>query len=136
MEHMVGLLAVRGNNGKPYVFMICPFLELCMVITPHPLAFCLYLIARFQLRVQESSENVRRKIARTEIHPSVLVHLAAEKATSIGSLLTDNFGSLDILRIVDQKGTALTTTDVLGFMKALRCQTTKRTKIFPFVLPK
>src|SRR5205807_1357198 len=89
-----------------------------------------------QLSIEKSRENLRRQIARTNIHPCVLVHLASKEAASVGSFLSNDFRPRNISRIVNDQSAAFATDEIFSLMKALGGETTIGTQIFAFEFPK
>src|SRR5438309_8637773 len=77
IKHVVRLFAVSGHNRERYLAILRPSLKILIVVLPNALATCLDLITGFQLGVQKCRESIRRKIARSYIHPSVFVYLTA-----------------------------------------------------------
>ena len=63
-----------------------PIRQMLAVEVPDLLAVALDLLALFQLGQQEGCQDVRRQVARADIHPGVLVHLAAEETAAVGAL--------------------------------------------------
>src|ERR1700735_1860334 len=85
----------------------------------------LNFLPRLQLGKQKSGEEVGGKVARPDVDPAVFIDLAAEELASIGALFSNDQSALDQLRIVHQQRAALATGHVLGFVKALRGQTSE-----------
>ena len=84
-----------------------------------------------ELTKQERRQELRWQIARSEIHPGVLVHLAAEELTAIGALLAQDLGALREMWIVQDQGPALAAADVLRFVKTQRRHRAERTQGAP-----
>ena len=103
IKHVVSLFAFGWNNREPDAVRVGPGSQLTHVCFPDFSSPCLNLIAIFELRAEERGQQVRGQIARPDVYPRVLVHLAAEKSASIGSFFPKNFGALDKLRIIDQE---------------------------------
>ena len=80
IEHVVGLLAVRGHEWKLHATISCPVLQSLIVVLPYLASPGLYPVLLFELGIQEGGENVRGQVARTHIYPGVLVYLTAEEA--------------------------------------------------------
>ena len=90
----------------------------------------------FKLRKKKSRQNIGRQIARAEIDPRVFIDLAAKKTTSIRTLLADNLGAFNELRIVNDQGAAFAACEVFCLVKALRRQAAKRPKKFSAIFSK
>src|SRR5438128_1763658 len=76
-----------------------PVAQLRVVPLPDAPPLRLNLGARLQLRVKEGGEQVRGEIARAQVDPGVLVHLAAKEAAAVGAFLPDDLGALDVLPV-------------------------------------
>src|ERR1700738_363218 len=118
VKHVVCLFAVRGDDRESYLTIPRPSLKILIVVLPNVFPLCLNIITAFQLSEQKCRENIRRKIARSDIYPGVFVYLAAKEAAAIRTFLPDDFSSLDKFRIVDHQGPAFSTRKVLGFVEA------------------
>ncbi len=81
--------------------------------------------SRLQLRQQEGRQDIGRQVAGADVHPGVLVHLAAEEAAAVGAFLADDLGALDVAWVVDQQRAALAAGEVLGLVEALGGQAPK-----------
>ena len=71
----------------------------------------------FHLRPQEGRDNFTGQVGGADIHPRVLVHLAAEKLAAVGALFPNDLGAFDKAFIIDQQSAALAGDDVLGLVK-------------------
>src|SRR6266576_2867427 len=118
MKHVVSLFAFGWDNRQPHAVCFGPGSQLAGVGFPNLLSLRLNLIAVFELCAEERRQQVRWQIARPDIYPGVLVHLAAEKSASIGSLFPKNFGALVKLRVIDQQRAAFSTREILGLVEA------------------
>src|SRR5678816_3635231 len=94
IEHVVRLFAFGWDNREPDAVCFGPGTQLARVCFPGLSSPRLNLIAVSELCAEECGQQVRRQIARPNIHPGVFVDLAAEKSASIGSLFPKNFGAL------------------------------------------
>ncbi len=87
-----------------------------------------------QLAPEYGCEQVAQHPAGSDIHPGVLVDLAAQELASIRALLAKGLRSFDERGIVDQQGTALTAGDVLGLVETLRRHRAERAEVLALVL--
>ena len=76
----------------------------------------------FHLRPQKGGDEFAGQIRRTDVHPGVFVHLAAEELAAVGALLADDLGASCQRRIVDQQRAAFAGDDVLGLVEAETAQ--------------
>ena len=74
-------------------------------------------LSLFHLRPKKGGDDIAWQKGGTDIHPTVLIHLATKKLTAIGALLTDDFATLDQSRVIDEQGAPFTRYDVLRLMK-------------------
>src|SRR5271169_693270 len=104
-----------------------------MVPVPFPdaLALLLDFLPGLELRKQKSSQEIGRKVARPNINPAVFINLAAEELASVRALFPDNQRALHEVRVVHQQSAALSAGNVLGLVKALRGQASKRARVLP-----
>jgi hypothetical protein len=58
------------------------------------------------------------------------VHLTAKKPAPIRAFLTENFSAFEIAEVINEKRTAFSAGEVLGFVKALRSKTSKGAEVF------
>src|SRR3954463_4072859 len=114
---MVGLLRVGRDSRKTDTGANCPVAQACFIAVPDPLAKAANLMIFFKLRKQERRQQIRGQIAGADVHPSVLVYLAAIEAASIRALFADDLGSLDIDWIVHNERSALAADYILGLVK-------------------
>ena len=118
IKHVVSLFAFGWDNREPDAVRFGPGSQLARVGFPDLSSPRLNLIAVFELCAEERGQQVRGQIARPDVYPRVLVHLAAEKSASIGSLFPKNFGALIKLRIIDQQRAAFSAREILGLVEA------------------
>ena len=90
----------------------------------------------FQLRPEQGRQHVRSHITGTQTAPSVLVHHSAQEAGSIRASLSDDFGLIDQVGIVDKKGSPLSARKILRFVKALGRERAERPELTPSVRTK
>src|SRR6266850_3294978 len=114
---MVGLFAVIRHEGKLHAVIAGPIFKVIEIILPDSFAPGLNTLTGFKLSIKEGCENIRRQVTRSDVHPCVLVHLTAEETAAIGSLFANNLGTFDILRIVNQQGSAFTASEILCLME-------------------
>src|SRR5580704_13606086 len=98
---------------------------MALVRFPDSTALFLNFLPRLELGKQKSSQKIGWKVARPDIDPAVFIDLAAEELASVGALFSNNQSAFHQLRIVHQQRAALATGHVLGFVKALRGQTSE-----------
>src|SRR5207302_6900269 len=67
-------------------------------------------------------------------YPRVFVHLAAEEAGAVGSLLPDDLSALDESIVVNQQRPAFSARDVFCFVETLRCKAAKGTEELAAIL--
>ena len=79
----------------------------------------LYSFSLLELSEQVRRQDVGRKIGRAEIHPGVLVHLAAEEARAVRALLAYDLGAVLERFIVHDQRPAFAAAEVLRLMKGL-----------------
>src|SRR6516225_4294918 len=115
---MVTLFALGWDNWNPNAVCFGPRSQLARVGFPDFSSPRLNLIAVFELRAEKCGQQVRGEIARPDVYPGVLVHLAAEESASIGSLFPKNFGALVKLGIIDQQRAAFSAGEILGLVEA------------------
>ncbi len=121
VEHVMRLLAVRRNRGQHDVVLPRPSSRKTgPVALPDGAPLGLDPLARLQLREQEGGEQFRRKPRRTDVHPGVLVHVAAEERRPVGALLPNDLGARDEVGVVEQDRPAFAALDVLRLVEALR----------------
>src|SRR6266480_4730282 len=118
MKHVVSLFAFGWDNRQPDVVCFGPGSQLPRVGFPDLSSLRLNLIPVFELCPEESRQQVRGQITRPDVYPRVLVHLAAEKSASIGSLFPKNFGALVKLRVINQQRAAFSAREILGLVEA------------------
>src|SRR5690349_20830012 len=115
---MVSLFAFGWDNWEPDTICVGPAGQLARVGFPDFSSPRLNLIALFELCPEERCQQIGREIARANVYPGILVHLAAKKSASIGSLFPKNFGAFVKPRIIDQQRAAFSTREILGLVKA------------------
>src|SRR5580700_6776201 len=120
--HVVRLFAVLGNGRSPDASLFRPAGKMLVVEVPNRGAALEYLIGLFKLCQQKGGQNIRRRVAGPYLDPGVLVHFPAKELLAVGPLVPQYFGTRDVVGVVDQKGAAFAAGNVLGFMKALRCE--------------
>ncbi len=130
VEEMGGVGASARYMGEFHALLRRPARKFRSVALPDFTSPLLDFFTRFKLGEQEGGQNFRWKITRTDIYPGVLVYLTAKKSASIGSLLADNFGSLDPIRSVDDQRPPLTTDEIFCFMKTLGGEAAKASQWF------
>jgi len=118
IKHVVTLFAFGWDNREPHAVCFGPGSQFAREGLPDFSSPRLNLIAVFELCAEECGQQVRGQIARPDIHPGVLVHLAAEKSASIGSFFAKNFGTLTKLLIIDQQRAAFSAREILGLVEA------------------
>src|SRR5258708_1992391 len=116
---------MRGYRGATDASCLCPGTQSSVVVFPNASAFFLDRRPHFELRVEKCRQHITHEIARTDIDPGILVHQPAKKSAAVGSLFANDFGAFKEAAIVNQQRATFTTSNVLGFVKALRCQTTE-----------
>ena len=116
---MVGLIAFRRDDGKTDIAARGPIRQLIPVTPPDGPAGGLNLVGSLELGVQECGQDIRRHIARSQIHPGVLVHLPAKETRAIGALLAEDLNPMEEPRIIDDQCAALAAAYVLGFVETL-----------------
>lgn len=79
-----------------------------------------------KLSEKEGSDDFSRKVAGSEIGPSVLVDLAPKKTGAVRALFTVDFAAFDEVEPVHQEGTALAGDDVLCFVEAQAAEVADR----------
>src|SRR5262245_20408552 len=133
IKHVVSLFAFGWDTREPDVICLSPRSQLARVGFPDLSPPRLNLIAVFELCTEERRQQVRGQITRADIHPRVLVHLAAEKTASIGSLFSKTFGALIKLRIIDQQRAAFSAREILCFVETESCQPPECAQVSPLI---
>ncbi len=131
--HVPGLLAVRRHHGLADAAGSAPIGQLGVITLPDLLAAFLNDRPHVELRIEEGGEHVAHHITAAHIDPGIFINLAAEEAGAVGALLANDFGSLGILRVIDQQRTAFPAGDVFGLVKALRGHAAQRAEPAAFV---
>jgi len=76
------------------------------------------VVGRCHLCGQEGGGDLARQIGRADVHPSVLVHLAAKEPAAVGAFLADDLRSFGEIAVTTEQGATLAANDVLGFVEA------------------
>ena len=84
------------------------------------------VVRLLHLRPKEGRDQLARKVGRADVHPRVLVDLAAEELAAVGALFADDLGALDEPRVVDQQRAALARDDVLRLVEATAAEVADR----------
>src|SRR5271157_2242453 len=104
-----------------------------LVVAPGSSPLVLNLVPSLRLREQKSCEKIGRKIAGAKIHPAILVYLSPEELAAVRPFLTNDEGPLHEFGIVHDQRSAFSTSHILGLMKTLRSETSKRASVLAFV---
>src|SRR6266704_2556288 len=123
------LVAISRHHRKTCAGARRPVLEARAISLPDPLPPFLDGIPRLELGEQRRGQEVRRQVAGAHVRPCVFVHEASEETAAVRALLAKDLGPVHELRIVDEKGSALTAAEVLGLVKALRRQAAERAEL-------
>ncbi len=135
VEHVIGLDAVGWGEGQAHILGGGPGGKFVCIGVPDALADGLDMRVGLELRQEEGCQEIGGQVAGADIHPGVFIYLAAEEAAAIGAFLSDDLGAFHILGVVDQQGAALAAGEVLGLVKALRCQAAEAAQGPALVLP-
>src|SRR4029453_73325 len=125
---MVGLVTVDWHGGQANIAPFGPVFEFVVVAFPDPLPHRLDLCVRFELCKQKCGQHVGRKITGPQVYPGIFVHLAAEEARAVRSLLPNYLCAFDKSRVINEQRSAFAARDVLRFVKTLRSKTAEGTK--------
>ena len=90
-------------------------------------------IRPLQLRPEVGGIEFTGKIGVSEIHPGIFVHLSPVKFGPVGSLFSQDLGSLVIFCIPNEKGASLPHGIILGFMKRKTAKVAKGAKRLPVI---
>lgn len=74
-----------------------------VVVIPDTLPRSLDLLFGLELGVQERGEKVGGAVARSNVDPSILVHLAAEELAAVSTLFADYFGAVDVGGVINNE---------------------------------
>src|SRR5258706_14681707 len=130
---MIGLFTLRWDNWQPDISAVCPIVQAIAITRPYLLPPSLDPVPCFQLTIKKCRQKVRWQIAGTDINPGVFVYLPAKEPIAICPFFTYDFRTLNIFWIIDQQGTALATSKILGLMKTLGCHHAKSSEITSFI---
>jgi hypothetical protein len=100
--HVVGLPAVRGHDRRPHARARAPVAQLGVVELPQRSALALDRVAGFELGTEKRRQDVGHDVARSDVDPRVLVHLAAEHGAAVGAFFSNDFRSVDMPWLVEQ----------------------------------
>src|SRR5262249_30614127 len=101
------------------------------VALPDRLALRLDRVLRLELGHEERRQDVRRKKARADVDPGVLVYLTAEEARAVGPLVSDDLSPLDEPGIVDHERAPFAAGEVLRLVEAQGGQLAERSQRLP-----
>src|SRR5580765_7122859 len=127
------LLAFRRNHRETRSAAVRPIAQLLRVPVPDLLSPGLDPVALLELRQQERGEELGGEVARSDVPPGVLVHLAAEEPRPVRSLLPDDLGALDQGGVVDEQRAPLPAGEVLRLVEALRGERAEGAQELPLV---
>src|SRR5262245_1484088 len=116
---------MRRDGRQNEAVLMCQIPQALIIVVPNLFAFYLDLFSGFKLSIEKRCKNIRWQEAGTDIHPCVLVDLPAKKAASISSFLSNNLGTFNVLRTIDNESAAFTAREVLGLMKTQRRKMTE-----------
>ncbi len=134
--HMVRMFAMSRNHRLADIILFSPTPEIFIIVFPNFPASRLDTLPILELRQEKTSQHVRRKVTRSNLHPAVFIHQAAEKFAAIRPLFPDDLRVFDQVRIIDKQRTALSAGDVLGFVETLRREFSEGAQVFAFVFAK
>src|SRR5580765_4450766 len=107
------LLAFRRNHRETRSAAVRPIAQLLRVPVPDLFSPRLDPVALLELRPQERGEELGGKVARSDVPPGVLVHLASEEPCTVGSLFANDLGTVDQGGVVDEESAPLAAGEVL-----------------------
>ena len=105
-----------------------------MIIIPDVHSFMINLSASLQLGTEICGIQLAGQIGRSEIHPGIFIHLAAEKLTSVSPLFPEDFCLFQVFIFLKQKSTALAHGIILGLMETEAAKITECSQSFPLII--
>jgi hypothetical protein len=130
------MLAMPRHCRELHGALVRPLPEMFVVVCPNLFSPLLNPLSGLELRIEESSKYVGRKIAGAKIYPGILVNFSSEELLAVGTLLPHDLGTIDVSRVIDDQGTAFATDKVLGFVETERSQCPKRAQRPALIRPK
>lgn len=104
-----------------------------MIVVPNVQPLCGNGFSLLHLGPEEGGDEFAGEVGGADVHPGVLVDLAAEELAAVGALLSDDLGAIRKSGVVDQQGAAFPGDDVLGFMERVAAQITDASQRPSFV---
>src|SRR5437588_9066882 len=98
---MVSILRRSRNGGQLGATFFGPGGEPGVIKLPNVPSSLLNLSPSFQLGPQKGCEQVGWQETATQIHPSILLHLSAQKAQPIRPLFPNDFRSCYVVAVVE-----------------------------------
>src|SRR5687767_1134275 len=117
---MPARLAAGGHHGLCRAGPSTPVAELALIGLPDMSAPRLNLRLALELTEQEGRDELGGDVARPDVHPGVLVHLAAKEPIPVRALLTNDLGALDQSGVVDHERAPFAAGEVLRVVEAQR----------------
>src|SRR5205809_1774263 len=131
--HVPVVLTVRGHDRATKQAVLLERGQHLVVALPDRHPFAGNALRLFELRPEESGDDVAWQERRTDILPGIFIDLAPEKTAAIRSLLANDFGAQHQIRIPQKQAAAFTGNDIFGFVKAETADVANGTQRAAFV---
>ena len=120
--HVGVMRAMLRNARTPQHSLFFQWSQRAVVHIPPFQPFAVDFLPVFQLGIQISGGHLSGQIGRTNVHPSVFVHLPAEKPGPVGPFFPDNLRAFHQGGVIHQQGPSLPGNDILGLVETVAAQ--------------
>ena len=90
IEHVARWITLWWNHRQSCIVALRPVVKLRVVIIPYPSALGLNLFSSLQLSAKKGCQEIRKEIARSQIHLRILIDLPTIEPAAIGTFVTND----------------------------------------------